>query len=155
MLDALGSYGGSFQVVDSLAPVLVDLPLDGEADNALFVEKRALRTGVELGETVDFEVEVANRATVALDSVQVIDRLPEGFAYVQGTARLGSAALADPAGGGGPELAFLVGPIGAGQTRLLRYRVRGGGGALDGDGVNRASYAARRPRTWRARRSTW
>ena len=138
VVDPLGSYGGSFAVVDSLAPVLVDLPLDGEAENALFVEKRALRPTAELGETVEFEVEVANRATVALDSVQVIDRLPEGFAYLKGSARLGGAALADPAGGGGPLLTFAIGQVGAGQTRLVRYRTRIGGGALDGDGVNRA-----------------
>ncbi|HEX4775922.1 MAG TPA: hypothetical protein VFW74_04035, partial [Acidimicrobiia bacterium] len=91
-----------------------------------------------LGETVDFEVEVANRATVALDSVEVVDDLPQGFAYASGTARLGGARLADPLGGGGPRLTFRVGQIGAGQTRLLRYRVRVGGGALDGDGINRA-----------------
>jgi uncharacterized repeat protein (TIGR01451 family) len=138
VVDLLGSYGGVFAVVDSLAPVLVDLPLDGEAENALFVEKRALRATAELGETVEFEVEVANRATVALDSVQVIDRLPPGFAYVKRSARLGGAALADPRGGGGPELTFAIGEVGAGETRLVRYRVRVGGGALDGDGVNRA-----------------
>jgi len=142
LVDAIGSYGSAFVAADSLAPIVVDVPLDNQTGEVLFVEKTAQSPYVELGEALDYEVKVANRADVPLDSVVVIDRLPEGFAYVKGTAREDGVTLADPAGGGGPELTFALGTFAAGQTRTLRYRVRVGAGALDGDGVNRA-WAAR------------
>jgi len=138
LIDPAGSYGGAFTIADSLAPVTVDVPLDGVSGTALFVEKAALRPYTELGETMDYELRVANRSDAALDSIALVDRLPGGFAYVAGTAHGAGGLLADPAGGGGPVITFALGTLLPGETRLVRYRARVGAGAVHGDGVNRA-----------------
>ena len=70
--------------------------------------------------------------------VNIVDTLPRGFTYIDGTARLGGAALADPAGAPGPRLGFALGAINVGEQLELTYRVRVGVGALQGDGINRA-----------------
>ncbi len=47
-------------------------------------------------------------------------------------------AIADPQGGLGPTLAFNLGAIGTSGQAVLKYRVRVGVGAQQGDGINRA-----------------
>ena len=97
---------------------------------------------VELGDALDYEVKVANRADIPLDSVVVVrDRLPTGFAYVHGSARENGVALADPRAAAGRADV---------RARHVRRRPAAhdplppGASApgLDGDGVNRA-WAAR------------
>ena len=68
----------------------------------------------------------------------MVDRLPAGFTYIRGTAMVGEVTIADPAGGLGPTLAFNLGPMPASKQLVLRYRVRVGVGAQQGDGINRA-----------------
>ncbi|MGH7731871.1 MAG: DUF11 domain-containing protein, partial [Candidatus Eiseniibacteriota bacterium] len=109
---------------------------------ALSVEKGAARATVEIGDDLDYTVRVANRSDTSLAAVTVTDRLPTGFAYLSATARRDGAALADPEGGQGPALAFALGPLGPHATATLRYRVRVGPAARDGDGLNRAWAAA-------------
>jgi hypothetical protein len=56
--------------------------------------------------------------------------------------------IADPAGGVGPRLAFNLGPMPPGNQHVLRYRVRVGVGARQGDGINRAqAFACGAPAT--------
>ncbi|REN05143.1 hypothetical protein DSI35_16450, partial [Mycobacterium tuberculosis] len=71
-------------------------------------------------------------------TVNVIDRLPRGFTYIDGTARADGRAVTDPSGKPGPLLGFDVGPISVGGQIVLTYRVRVGVGAQQGDGINRA-----------------
>lgn len=117
--------------VDTLAVTAAPAP------PVLFVEKNASPESGETGDLIEYLVRVANRSDSALASVVVQDALPRGFAYEPATARRDGAALADPAGRG-PQLAFALGPLGPGAVASLRYRVRIGTGAMDGDGVNRA-----------------
>jgi len=73
-----------------------------------------------------------------LANTLVNDRLPAGFVYVSGSARLNGAPLADPAGGGGPALRFSLGGLVKGAQATLSYRVRVGVGAQGTTGVNAA-----------------
>ncbi len=137
LADAAGSYGLPFAIATSGDPVVLDVPLDAVVTVALFAEKRALRAEVEPGDLLDYEVRVANRS----DSAQVVtlhDRLPPGFTYAPGSATRGGGALADPAGGRGPTLAFALGALSPGETATLRYRVLVGPGAPRGEAVNEA-----------------
>lgn len=108
----------------------------------MFVEKRASRAVAEPGERVDYEVVVKNVSGAALADVTVTDRLPAGFVYQRGSARLGGLPLADPEGGGGPTLTFRPGALPDGGTATLAYRVLLSAGSLQGDGTNRVSAAA-------------
>lgn len=140
-LDAAGSFGLPFAIATSGDPVVLDVPLDRHVVVALFAEKRALRTEVEPGDLLDYEVRVANRS----DSVQVVtlgDRLPPGFQYAAGSARRDGTAIADPSGGGGPALDFALGSIAPGATSTLRYRVLVGPGAQRGMALNEAVAAS-------------
>ncbi len=140
-----GSYGSAFP----LGPgglVVIDIPVDGVAQDGLFVQKDASRSTAEVGEFIDYTVRVRNGTGNGLDRADVMltDNLPAGFAYMAGTARRDGKAIADPAGGKGPRLVLALGHLDRGEQVGVTYRVRIGPGAMQGDGINRAqaSYSA-------------
>jgi uncharacterized repeat protein (TIGR01451 family) len=109
------------------------------------VSKVADKSVAEVGDSLRYTVRVQNGAVTAT-SVVVEDRLPAGFRYIPGTARLGSATLADPAGAGTRALNFNLGTMAPGQTLELSYFVRLGVGSQQGDGTNRATAVFTDPR---------
>jgi large repetitive protein len=88
---------------------------------------------------VRYTLTVAQAAAGSLPAqTTIVDRLPAGFTYIAGTATVNGNPIADPAGGLGPVLSFNLGPMPTGRQLVLRYRVRVGVGAQQGDGINRA-----------------
>src|ERR1035438_2534487 len=76
-----------------------------------------------------------------MNTLAVVDLLPEGFSYVAGTASLNGKALPNPVGAPGPRLVFTLTPpggLGAGAQATLTYRVRLGVGSQQGSGINTA-----------------
>ncbi len=167
LVDPAGSYGASFVTTDPLGPVVLDLPLDRLAGDALFVETDALRPVAELGDAVDFAVRVANRTAGPIDSITVENKTPIGFGFVSGTLRrigttagasaaavrkgdgllassgasrsaLAAEALVPLPGGDSRSFRFAVGSLASGEVAELRFRTRVGAGAVDGPAVNRA-----------------
>lgn len=129
------------------------IPLDSLTPTQLSITKAAASTEVELGDSVAYEIRVQSVSGPSLPLVVITDRLPAGFRYITGTGRLqiGNRAaelLADPAGLPGPVLTFTLrsvpgrAALPAGDTAVLRYRLRVGVGAQQGDGVNRARAAS-------------
>jgi uncharacterized repeat protein (TIGR01451 family) len=120
------------------------IPLDPAQPSELFTTKSVDKTAAEIGDAVRYTVTVRHVSGPALNNVNVIDRLPAGFRYIPGTARLqtdvnaAQTALPDPQGGVGPNLSFNVGRLATNQLLILSYRVRLGVGAIQGDGINRA-----------------
>jgi large repetitive protein len=151
LTDPKGSYGGVFLVNLSTGPVHIDVPLDANALGGLFIEKTASRSTVDLGEFVDYSINIKNSSGQLLGQVQVEDSLPAGFAYVPNSARLNAGSvrldgtkIPEPEGGVGPKLIFNVGSVVNSAALVLSYRVRVGPGALQGDGINRAqAFSAR------------
>ena len=105
---------------------------------AMSVAKEAFPPQVEIGDVVNYAIRVRNDGEVALSGVVVDDRLPQGFVYQRGSARLDGGPLADPAGAPGPQLAFAIDTLSVGATARLTYRVAVGAGAAIGQGVNTA-----------------
>jgi uncharacterized repeat protein (TIGR01451 family) len=138
VLDVQGSFGSSFAMLTSGAPVALDIPLDAELPVALFAEKSASRTFVELGDALDYTVRIANRSDSTLAAPRVQDQLPAGFAYVPGSARRDDGGIADPTGGRGPALTFALGAMPPRSTTTLTYRVVVGPDARRGDAINAA-----------------
>ena len=138
-----GSYGGDFTVSEASGVVTIDVPLD-PIPGTLYLEKNASRAQVEVGDVLDYTIRVHNTAEQELVGVQVEDTLPAGFSLVPGTMRLDGA----PVGGfenRGPVLRVPVGRVAAKGVNVLRYRVRIGAGALQGDGINRAQASSAAP----------
>ncbi|MGH7644694.1 MAG: hypothetical protein ACREMR_03815, partial [Gemmatimonadales bacterium] len=132
---SLTTLGDTLAGGDNLA---IDAPTGVTGDFRLAVTKRASREVVEIAEVVDYRVVVQAMGASAIPDVIVEDALPAGFAYLAGSVRLDGVLLPDPSGAPGPQLAFPVGVIAAGDSAVLTYRVRVGPGAESGDGVNRA-----------------
>jgi uncharacterized repeat protein (TIGR01451 family) len=122
------------------------IPLDPLLPTSLSLVKTGDRRVAELGDSVRYTLTVNAPAGPRPRQTTVIDRLPAGFTYIRGTASVNDQPLADPTGGVGPTLVFNLGPMPANSGLVLRYRVRVGVGAQQGDGINRAqSYACGTP----------
>ena len=114
------------------------IPLDPALPTAISLAKTGDKAVAEVGDSVRYTLTVRVSAGAAPRQTTVVDRLPAGFTYIRGTAMVGDVSIADPAGGLGPTLAFNLGPMPASKQLVLRYRVRVGVGAQQGDGINRA-----------------
>ncbi len=114
------------------------IPLDPALPAAIALSKTGDKAAAEVGDSVRYTITVSVGAGALPRQTTVVDRLPAGFTYIKGTAMVGDVPIADPQGGVGPTLAFNLGPMPAGRQLVLRYRVRVGVGAQQGDGINRA-----------------
>ena len=125
-------------IAGSGEPAIVNnhIPLDPATPTGLAISKTADRQIVEVGDTVLYTITVRHTGGGPLPSVSVLDRLPAGFVYIDGSAAADGRAIADPAGAPGPQLAFDLGAIAPGGRIVLNYRLRVGVGSQQGDGVN-------------------
>ena len=133
-------YYFAFAIANGVsAPILNNnIPLDPVAPSQLALTKTGDRSRAEVGDTVLYTIVVRNGTGAALPQATVKDRLPAGFTYVRGTARVNGVAIADPLGGLGPVLGFNIGNLGSGKASTLSYRVRIGVGSQQGTGINTA-----------------
>jgi uncharacterized repeat protein (TIGR01451 family) len=115
------------------------VPLDPLASGTLLVNKTGDKSVAEVGDSVRYTIRVRNTSNGVVPDVMVDDLLPAGFRYIAGTARRGTATLADPVGSPGRSLRFSLGNIPGGATVDLSYFVRLGVGSEQGDGINRAT----------------
>ncbi len=114
------------------------IPVDPQLPTALAITKTGDRAVAEVGDSVRYSITVNVPAGPRPRQTTVVDRLPAGFTYIRGTATVNELPIADPAGNLGPTLAFDLGPMPTSGGLTLRYRVRVGVGAQQGDGINRA-----------------
>lgn len=133
-----GSRGEVFLV--NPGPALhIDIPLDPE-NAALWVTKSADDTTVAIGDFLKYTITVENTLSIAINSVQVTDRLPLGFRYRSGSTRLDGVEVVDPAiSADGRTLTFPVGDLVAGSIAEIRFVTEIGAGARPGTATNLAS----------------
>ncbi|MGH9869425.1 MAG: hypothetical protein ACREAA_14830 [Candidatus Polarisedimenticolia bacterium] len=112
---------------------------------ALQITKQASRSRAEVGDLIGYTVEVGNiSASLGLTAVRVRDTLPEGFRYLDGSAKLDGRTLADPVVAGG-DLIFTLGDLALAERRRLSYVATANAPAEGKDGVNRAVAEAITP----------
>jgi uncharacterized repeat protein (TIGR01451 family) len=140
-IDPSASYNGPFTITATSATAVFDVPLDASSTTPMFVQKTAAQTQVELGDFVDYNVEIKNLLSTPLVNVQVTDHLPPGFIYQARSARLNAGPIADPPSKG-PVLVFNIGTLAANADVNLSYRVLVGPGSSYGVAVNRAMAAS-------------
>lgn len=146
-LDAVASYGATFEVrADGMMP-LVDVPLD-PLPRALRVQLTASRSLVEVAESVVYTATVRNAGDAPLDGVVLEARLPPGFRLVPGTLRRVGADVGLPppeAQGGGARLRWPLGALPPGGSQGFSYRVLVQATALQGDGRHALQASATQP----------
>ncbi len=116
-----GSFGGSFRV-DAPPAANFDVPLDTAA-GLLFLQKSTLATIAAIGDFVQYTLRIENTGTgTPLDAVSILDTLPAGLRYREGSVRRDDAPTPDPAiGADGRTLTFDVGALAAGDVVTFRF----------------------------------
>jgi uncharacterized repeat protein (TIGR01451 family) len=136
-----GSRGEPFMLNPGPA-VQIDVPLD-PASGSLQILKTSLKSVVGVGEFVPYTLAIRNASALApVRDARIVDRLPAGFRYQRGSARLSGAPLTDPAvSADGRTLTFALGTVAAGATVTLRYVAEVSAGTRPGPAENRAQAA--------------
>lgn len=140
---ATGSRGEVFAVLPGPA-LEIDLPLDPGPLGELNITKSAGKAVAAIGDFVPYTLVLASRVANPLSDVRIVDRLPPGFRYVPGSARLEAQPLADPqVAADGRTLEFAVGTLAANATVTVRYVTNISAGAKAGPAHNTAQAVGR------------
>jgi len=131
-----GARGENFALVDVI--VRIDIPLD-PVKGRVEITKSAGKATVAVGDYVPYTLSIRNPDPLTVAAVQIADRLPMGFRYQKGSARLDAAVLADPViAADGRSLTFSLGDIAAGMTVSVKYVAAVVAGAKPGPAENTA-----------------
>lgn len=104
----------------------------------LEISKSADRAQAEIGDNVNYRIDVHNAGSDVITNFSVRDTLPFSFSYIPGTARIvrgRNETSIDPQFTG-ETMVFNVGDLGAGERISITYRVRIGVNARLGDQYN-------------------
>jgi uncharacterized repeat protein (TIGR01451 family) len=142
-IDVSGSYLGTFKVDAATGTVIVDVPADSGALGGLFVEKTTTKTVAQIGDFIDYSVQVKNNTGLALPDMTVSDQLPKGLKYVAGTARLDGKPMSDPFVNG-LTVTFHFGTMAVDASITFTYRVEVGPGTVIGKVANLAQATSGR-----------
>ncbi|MET0658451.1 MAG: hypothetical protein ABW110_09895 [Steroidobacteraceae bacterium] len=115
------SYGADFIVVSGPS-IAVDVPLDA-APTQLFVQKTTTTAVAAVGDFIEYRVEVENASSQGtFSNVQVVDTLPAGLRFREGSARIGTQRVDDPSiSSDGRTLTFTVNSLPSGERATVRY----------------------------------
>ena len=132
-LNSPGSFGGEFQLFQG-GTTTWDIPLDplSARGAGLLLEKTASRLDAEVGDFVDYTLQVKNVSGKALESVRVEDRLPIGFKLQK------NSATVRPSDTSNNEITWLLPALASDATVVIRYRCGISAGAQAGNGINKA-----------------
>jgi uncharacterized repeat protein (TIGR01451 family) len=136
-----GSRGEAF-VINPGPAIRLDIPVDPTAVG-LWLQKSANRDIVSIGDFVQYTVSVQNNSGAPAVNVVINDRLPVGFRFRDGSARLDGSETTDPQiADNGRGLTFAAGDLADGATAEIRYVVEVAAGAKPGQATNRATGAS-------------
>lgn len=126
--------------LDTQANIVNDNP-------SLVVTKESDVKSAELGDYVNYTINVTNSGSSTAYDVQLKDALPRGFDYVDGSVRIGKTADINPAQttefkAEGKYQVLNLGKMANGESKQITYRVLVGASSLGGDGINRATAVA-------------
>jgi len=126
-----GFVPGSSQIFNN------HIPIDPQLLAALAITKTTPTVNVTRGQLVPYTITVRNTGErPLLEGVQIVDRFPAGFRYVEGSARIDGVATEPELAG--RELTWSDLTIDIGQVRTLMLLLAVGAGVGEGEFVNRA-----------------
>ncbi len=106
------------------------------------ISKEANVQSVEVGDFVDYTINVNNLGATALSNVKLLDNLPTGFTYVKGSVRINGQKYNQDFVQSGKYMTLGLSSLPANDSKKISYRVLVGPSALSGDGINRAHITA-------------
>ena len=133
-----GSRGETFMLNPGPA-VQIDVPLD-PSSGSLQIVKTSIKAVVGVGDFLPYALAIRNNSALApVLNARVVDRLPPGFRYQVGSARLNGAPVTEAiVSADGRSVTFSIGNVAAGATVALRYVAEVTGGARSGNAENTA-----------------
>ena len=137
-----GSFGQAFTKAGDLS-IAVDIPVDPRA-SALFLRKSTLTTTAAPGDFVRYELELENASVTGIATdIRIVDDLPAGMRYVEGSARVSDTSTADPVvSADGRQLDFTLTDLDVSERVRLSYVAEVIGGRRNDELVNRATAFA-------------
>jgi large repetitive protein len=112
------------------------IPLDPRLDTAVAITKTTPLTNVTRGTLVPYTITFRNTLSVGLTNVAVVDTLPPGFKYVEGSGRLGNAAVEPIVDG--RQLRWENIELATHALQTIKLLAVVGAGVTEGDYVNTA-----------------
>ena len=112
------------------------IPIDPVLGGAVSIRKSTPEIDVSRGSLVPYEIVVGNTLTGALDDLEVVDRFPAGFRYVEGSARIDGVPT-EPVRTGN-ELVWPGLRLEPSTPRTIVLLLAVGAGVTEGEFVNRA-----------------
>ncbi|WP_158681632.1 OmpA family protein [Microbulbifer pacificus] len=139
-----GSRGETFSV--SMSPALVmDVPAD-PSTAGLLLEKSVSHSAAEVGDYLQYRLQLQNLISAPASEARIVDRLPAGMRYRAGSLYLDGEPQADPAiGADGRTLEIPLGELATESQLEVRYVVEVVAGVRTGDAVNTATASALSP----------
>jgi len=135
-----GSRGEAF-IINPDASVNLDIPVDPLA-GTLWLRKSVSEDTAAIGDFLQYTLDLENTDAQAANGVVIVDRLPLGFRYQNGSARLDGESMNEPAiSANGRMLTFSPSSLAAGEAVAVRYVVEVAAGARLGENVNTATAA--------------
>jgi uncharacterized repeat protein (TIGR01451 family) len=112
------------------------IPLDLDLDESITISKTTPLVNVSRGQLVPYTITLVNGIGVNLDLVSVVDRIPPGFRYVEGSARLDGVATEPVVNG--QDLAWTGLTVTPDGQHTLQLLLAVGSGVGEGEFINRA-----------------
>ena len=116
------------------------IPLDpvGVGGFSVRLIKDADQRTTSIGGLVSYTITIENLSTIFLPGVSILDSLPAGFSYVEGSAQV-DGDTTTPIVSGTRPVTFAGIDLPAGERRVLRYVLRAGVGLVNGEYTNTAT----------------
>jgi len=130
-----GSRGETFTLTVGMAPLNLDIPIDGPR-GMLSITKTADVDTAQLGDIIQYALKAANDGDGPVTAASVVDVMPHGVIYIKGSAYINSAPGADPVNTGDRGIAWPVGTIAPGSSVEIVFKAAIGPDSTRGDGIN-------------------
>ena len=132
-----GSRGEPF-VLNPGPAFRIDIPIDPTA-SGLWLRKTASKDTVGVGDFLQYSLDLENFTGAELSGVIVRDRLPSGFRFESGSAKVDGVNSTNPGiSSDGRTLTFNLGVLAESSTVNIRYVLEVGAGARLGEATNQA-----------------
>ena len=114
------------------------IPVDPKIDTTIFIDKKSPLINVTRGQMVPYTITVKNRQGGVLQNMAIVDRLPPGFKYVEGSSRYDGNPVKPVIAGNGTELRWEKLDLAFNVTHTLKLLLVVSSGVGEGEYVNRA-----------------